>query len=650
MKNKYFKTLFLINLILINLISLANSDEEFQFNITEIEINKNGNLIIGKKGGKAKTIDGYEIIGKNFIYNKKTNTLIVSGNVKMYSTINDTIIFSDKATYLKNDEVIFTEGNSKAEGTNNTLTATKFKYDKKQNIIVAENNVTFLDQEKETKISSDKATYLKNDEVIFTEGNSKAEGTNNTLTATKFKYDKKQNIIVAENNVTFLDQEKETKISSDKATYLKNDEVIFTEGNSKAEGTNNTLTATKFKYDKKQNIIVAENNVTFLDQEKETKISSDKATYLKNDEVIFTEGNSKAEGTNNTLTATKFKYDKKQNIIVAENNVTFLDQEKETKISSDKATYLKNDEVIFTEGNSKAEGTNNTLTATKFKYDKKQNIIVAENNVTFLDQEKETKISSDKATYLKNDEVIFTEGDTFAILENKYDFSSSNLKYEKYENKLSSNNKSKILDNNGNFYEVESFDYKIDHKFLKAKKVNLSSKIEKDKIDNYFFSEGFFNFNKKNFLSKELKIKLHKDIFDNEEQDPRLYGVSSYGTDEVTVVNKGIFTSCKLNNDCPPWAIYSKKITHDKIKKDLIYENAVLKIYDIPVLYFPKFFHPDPTVERRTGFLQPQFNRSKAIGDSLYLPYFKFEDEKSYLFSKIANVSPCVKITSSFLR
>ena len=101
MKNKYFKTLFLINLILINLIFLANSDEEFQFNITEIEINKNGNLIIGKKGGKAKTIDGYEIIGKNFIYNKKTNTLIVSGNVKMYSTINDTIIFSDKALILK---------------------------------------------------------------------------------------------------------------------------------------------------------------------------------------------------------------------------------------------------------------------------------------------------------------------------------------------------------------------------------------------------------------------------------------------------------------------------------------------------------------------------------------------------------------------
>ena len=32
-------------------------------------------------------------------------------------------------------------------------------------------------------------------------------------------------------------------------------------------------------------------------------------------------------------------------------------------------------------------------------------------------------------------------------------------------------------------------------------------------------------------------------------------------------------------------------------KKDLIYENAVLRMYDIPIIYFPKFFHPDPTVK-----------------------------------------------------
>ena len=87
--------------------------------------------------------------------------------------------------------------------------------------------------------------------------------------------------------------------------------------------------------------------------------------------------------------------------------------------------------------------------------------------------------------------------------------------------------------------------------------------------------------------------------------------------------NNAIFTSCKFNDDCPPWSLKAEKITHDKIKKDMIYKNAILKVYDVPVLYFPKFFHPDSTVERRSGFLQPRLNNSKTLGSSINIPYFK---------------------------
>ena len=81
------------------------------------------------------------------------------------------------------------------------------------------------------------------------------------------------------------------------------------------------------------------------------------------------------------------------------------------------------------------------------------------------------------------------------------------------------------------------------------------------------FSEGIFNFNKNSFVSKDTKIKIHKDVFKDEEQDPRIYGVSSSGDENKTIINKGIFTSCKMNDNCPPWSIQSEKITHDKIKK-----------------------------------------------------------------------------------
>ena len=251
----------------------------------------------------------------------------------------------------------------------------------------------------------------------------------------------------------------------------------------------------------------------------------------------------------------------------------------------------------------------------------------------FIDKEKDTIIQSDKATYLKNDEVVFTDGNTSALIENKYNFSSRNVTYRKNKEELSSQHKSKIIDDNENIYSANEFLYHIDKNLLKAKEVNVISKIDESKSDKYFFSEGFFDFGKKSFVSKKTNIKVHKDVFENNEQDPRIYGSSAYGNRNTTIINKGIFTSCKINDDCPPWSIQSEKITHDKVKKDLIYKNAILKIYDVPVLYFPKFFHPDPTVKRRSGFLQPQINSSKSLGSSIYVPYFKtLGSDKDYTF------------------
>ena len=57
----------------------------------------------------------------------------------------------------------------------------------------------------------------------------------------------------------------------------------------------------------------------------------------------------------------------------------------------------------------------------------------------------------------------------------------------------------------------------------------------------------------------------------------------------------------KMKN-VPPWTIQSKKMLHDNIKKTIYYDNAIVKVYDFPI-FFPKLSHPDPSVERRSGFL-----------------------------------------------
>ena len=324
-----------------------------------------------------------------------------------------------------------------------------------------------------------------------------------------------------------------------------------------------------------------------------------------------------------TITAENFFYNKLTNVLETSGNVRYLDKIKNIIITSDKAIYLKNEEKIFTIGNSKAVNVNNTITAVSLEYDKIKNIFEAKKNAVVNDFEKEATIYADEIKYLKNDEKILTIGKARALIENKYKFNSEDVSYYRNLGDLISQKKSSIEDDSGNIYKLKNFTYNINTEVLKGKEVEVLAKVEENKIDQYYFSEGFFNFKDKSHLAKETKIKTHKDVFGDKNQDPRIYGSSSLSNQNKTVVNNAIFTSCKLNDNCPPWSIKAEKITHDKINKDMIYKNAILRVYDVPVLYFPKFFHPDPSVKRRSGFLQPQFNNSETLGSSLYIPYFK---------------------------
>ena len=384
-----------------------------------------------------------------------------------------------------------------------------------------------------------------------------------------------------------------------------------------------TITAENFYYNKLTNILEVTGNVKYLDKIKDIIITADKAIYYKNDEKVFTIGNSKAVSENNIITASTLEYDKDNNIFKAKKNAVVNDIEKDAVIYADEITYLKNDEKVFTIGNSKAVSENNIITASTLEYDKDNNIFKAKKNAVVNDIEKDAVIYADEITYLKNDEKVFTIGKTEAFVQKKYVINSENVTYLRKKEKLYSQKKSTLKDDNENIYKLGSFFYNINKETLKGKEVEILAKVDENKTDKYFFSEGFFNFKDKSHIAKETKINSHKDLFNDNENDPRLYGSSSYSDEKITVINNGLFTSCKISDNCPPWSIKAEKITHDKIKQNMIYKNALLKIYDIPILYFPKFFHPDPSVKRRSGFLQPQFNNSQTLGSSLYIPYFK---------------------------
>ena len=70
------------------------------------------------------------------------------------------------------------------------------------------------------------------------------------------------------------------------------------------------------------------------------------------------------------------------------------------------------------------------------------------------------------------------------------------------------------------------------------------------------------------FNAKDTKFEAFKNIFGNSDNDPRIKGVSSKGTKNVKIINKGIFTSCKKNDNCPPWSVKAKKLLTIKIKNN----------------------------------------------------------------------------------
>ena len=113
MKNKHkFTIIFFIIYLLLP--SYSKSNDSFNFDVTEIEIRENGNKFIGKNKGTATSIDGTQISANNFEYNKVKNILISYGKVKIFDPTNKVTIYSEKITYFKDDELIITDGNSKA--------------------------------------------------------------------------------------------------------------------------------------------------------------------------------------------------------------------------------------------------------------------------------------------------------------------------------------------------------------------------------------------------------------------------------------------------------------------------------------------------------------------------------------------------------
>ena len=293
----------------------------------------------------------------------------------------------------------------------------------------------------------------------------------------------------------------------------------------------------------------------------------------------------------------------------------------EFDISASNIKIFQDSEKILAEGNVIIVGKDGiTIVAESATYDRKENIIEAKKSVKLTDKKTNDVLTSDKIQYSKKKEEILAEGNVFFKGGNGVSIKTEIASYDNKNKIIKSDQSTKMNDGLGNSILLDMFSYSTKNKSLRSKGyIEMTDKHE----NKYFFDDIFVDIKKKRIAGSNLKLKFKKNTFENIENDPRLVGNSAVITENKSYIEGGVFTTCKKRGDkCPPWKLTAKKVIHDKEKQKISYENAKLYLYGFPIFYTPRFYHPDPTVKRQSGFLTPNLTNSTSLGYGVSLPYY----------------------------
>ena len=275
-----------------------------------------------------------------------------------------------------------------------------------------------------------------------------------------------------------------------------------------------------------------------------------------------------------------------QNLTIANNGIAII-KDDGIIIEGVKIKYFKDKSlIVVTRGKISKTDITLEIKSDTIKYNIKDGEINFKNNIKIDDKKNALIIKSDEITYDLSGQKIFGRGNN------------------------------EIIDEFDNTYKLSEFEYSIKDKVIKLNNTKVFAQNE----NTFELEIAFLDLEKKEIVAKDIGLNFK--ISENSENEPRLKGRSLTSDERNTIVKKGTFTFCKKREKCPPWELSANEIRHDKLKKMIHYKGASLKVYDKKIFYFPKFFHPDPTVKRQTGFLVPRLQENSTTGLSLKLPYF----------------------------
>ncbi|WP_300530132.1 LPS assembly protein LptD [Maricaulis sp.] len=126
-------------------------------------------------------------------------------------------------------------------------------------------------------------------------------------------------------------------------------------------------------------------------------------------------------------------------------------------------------------------------------------------------------------------------------------------------------------------------------------------------------------------LDSELSTGIALGFASMLENDGRMAAASAIRQANGSVqLENAYYTACPLCEDGetePTWRVRAREVIQDADDQMIYYRDAQLEVLGVPVLYAPVFAHPDPSSERRSGFLFPDVGLSSRLGALYQQPY-----------------------------
>ena len=270
----------------------------------------------------------------------------------------------------------------------------------------------------------------------------------------------------------------------------------------------------------------------------------------------------------------------------------------------------------------------NKIYSDNLTIDTKNKIYKIEKNVILKNSYNNLTLKAEKIIFDQGKNLIRSLGETKINKDENYKINTQNISYDLNTEKIFSEDQTILNDLDSNKISVENFKLDLKQNTFIANNIEMTDKD----LNIFNIKKIYYDFNNERIIGQDVSINDDNKLV-SKKYLPRAKSRSFIYEDGNFTLKKGVYTNCEKRKGCSPWSITANEVKHDKENKLIKYNSATFNFYDVPVVYFPKFFHPDPTVKRQSGFLAPSI-LSQNSASYLKAPYFfAINDSSDFTFT-----------------